>query len=150
MTRIWIMGAAAALMLTTACDSGAQAVASAEPAGAGATAAKTDTAAADVNWAASRTRSAHEAALAQFERNGAAFGAETVIEYAQKAADFTAHPPKGAETVTRANGDVLVYDPAANVFAVATADGAPRTMFKPREGAAYWQEQKSRAAGQEG
>ena len=29
-----------------------------------------------------------------------------------------------------------------NVFAVANKDGAPRTMFKPDEGAAYWQKQK--------
>ena len=35
---------------------------------------------------------------------------------------------------------------SANVFAVVSRDGAPRTMFKPRDGAAYWQEQKDRVA----
>jgi pyocin large subunit-like protein len=47
------------------------------------------------------------------------------------------HPPKGALTLTRKNGDTLFYDPKANVFAVANKDGAPRTMFKPDEGMAY-------------
>ena len=38
------------------------------------------------------------------------------------------------------------YDAKANVFAVVTKDGAPRTMFKPRDGAAYWDQQKERVA----
>ena len=40
---------------------------------------------------------------------------------------------------------MLLYDAKTNVFAVATADGKPRTMFKPRTGAAYWAEQKAKA-----
>ena len=44
----------------------------------------------------------------------------------------------------RANGDTLIYDPKANVFAVRSKAGAPRTMFKPDDGMAYWQEQKAR------
>ena len=55
-------------------------------------------------------------------------------------------PPRGAQTLTRRNGDTLIYDPAGNVFAVATRDGAPRTMFKPDEGAAYWAKVKAREA----
>ena len=34
--------------------------------------------------------------------------------------------------------------PVGNVFAVANKDGAPRTMFKPDEGRAYWDKQKDR------
>ena len=44
--------------------------------------------------------------------------------------------------MTRKNGDTLFYDPKGNVFAVANKDGAPRTMFKPDEGMAYWEKQK--------
>ena len=55
----------------------------------------------------------------------------------------TARPP-GAESVNRKYGDRLIYDAKSNVFAVMTKDGAPRTMFKPRDGAAYWAQQKSR------
>lgn len=32
---------------------------------------------------------------------------------------------------TVANGDVLLYNPSTNIFAVKTANGVPRTMFKP-------------------
>lgn len=31
----------------------------------------------------------------------------------------------------RTNGDLVVYDPAIDVFAVALSDGTPRTMFIP-------------------
>jgi hypothetical protein len=37
-----------------------------------------------------------------------------------------------------------MYDPKGNVFAVASKAGAPRTMFKPDDGMAYWEEQKAR------
>lgn len=137
---------AASLAALTACDSGAKATAAADaPATAPAPAAQE---ARPQRWAESRSRTAAEAAQAQFERNGAAFGAANVDDYVAKAHAFIAHPPKGAETLTRRNGDRLIYDPKANVFAVATAEGAPRTLFKPRDGAAYWAEQKTRATQQ--
>lgn len=97
-------------------------------------------------WSASRDRSAEENARRAFERNGEAFGADTLDEFVRTAHAFVGDPPRGAETLTRANGDVLIYDAKANVFAVKTKDGAPRTLFKPDEGAAYWQEQKDREA----
>ena len=50
------------------------------------------------------------------------------------------------ETIDRPNGDKVMYDPGGNVFAVVTRDGAPRTMFKPRDGASYWAQQKSEGA----
>ena len=77
---------------------------------------------------------------------GQAFGAANLEDYVRKAHAFVEHPPKGAETLTRTNGDTLFYDAKANVFAVADKSGAPRTMFKPDDGAAYWQEQKDRQA----
>ena len=94
-------------------------------------------------WAATKTLSADDAAQANFEKNGADFGARSVQAWIGKVHDFVDSPPRGVERITRANGDVLLYDAKANVFAVATKDGAPRTMFKPTTGAAYWDQQKA-------
>lgn len=93
-------------------------------------------------WAPSKRFSAEEGAQRQFERDGATFDAKTVDQFVKKAHAFVGHPPKG--TLTRKNGDILYYDPKGNVFAVASKEGAPRTMFKPDDGMAYWQKQKDR------
>jgi hypothetical protein len=96
-------------------------------------------------WAPSKAKSAEEGAQKAFERNGEAFGAKTLDQYVQKAHAFVGHPPKGTQTLTRKNGDTLYYDPKGNVFAVANKEGAPRTMFKPDDGEAYWEKQKTQA-----
>jgi len=95
-------------------------------------------------WASSRRYSAEESAQRAFDRNGAAFGAKDRDDFVRKARAFVDHPPRGAETLKRGNGDTLIYDARDNVFAVADRTGAPRTMFKPDDGAAYWAEQKTR------
>lgn len=97
-------------------------------------------------WSASRRYSAEENAQRAFARNGEAFGAATVDDFVKKAHAFVETPPKGTLTLVRANGDTLFYDPKANVFAVASKAGAPRTMFKPDDGMAYWEQQKAREA----
>ncbi|HEY3888363.1 MAG TPA: hypothetical protein VGL73_07305 [Caulobacteraceae bacterium] len=97
-------------------------------------------------WAANRRHTAQENANYQFQRDGADFGAHTLDEFVAKAHAFTSAPPKGALTLTRSNGDKLLYDPARNIFAVVTKDGAPRTMFKPAAGKAYWDQQVQRQA----
>lgn len=99
-------------------------------------------------WSASRRGTAEENAQRAFDRNGEAFGARDLDDFVRKAHAFVENPPAGTQRLTRANGDVLLYDAKSNVFAVATKDGAPRTMFKPDEGAAYWDEQKARQARQ--
>ncbi len=99
-------------------------------------------------WSASRRGTAEENAQRAFDRNGEAFGARDLDDFVRKAHAFVESPPTGTERVTRPNGDTLLYDPKGNVFAVVTKAGAPRTMFKPDEGAAYWDEQKSRLARQ--
>jgi pyocin large subunit-like protein len=96
-------------------------------------------------WAPSKAKSAEEGAEHAFERNGDAFGAKTLDQYVQKAHAFVGHPPKGTLTLTRKNGDTLFYDPKQNIFAVANKAGAPRTMFKPDDGEAYWEKQKAQA-----
>lgn len=96
--------------------------------------------------ASNRRRTAAEAAQRQFERNGAAFGAATRAAYIDRAHAFVSDPPERTQTAERRNGDRLMYDPRGNVFAVATREGAPRTMFKPEDGAAYWRAQQESVA----
>jgi pyocin large subunit-like protein len=99
-------------------------------------------------WSANSKYTAQENAAYHFERNGADFGADDVDAFVEKAHAFVSSPPKGALTLTRANGDLLIYDPDGNVFAVKTKDGAPRTMFKPDDGMAYWEKQKAKESKQ--
>jgi pyocin large subunit-like protein len=95
-------------------------------------------------WAANRTHSAEENAQYQFAKNGGDFGAATEADYVTKVHAFVERPPSGAETLDRRNGDRLIYDAKDNTFAVVSRAGAPRTMFKPRAGASYWNQQKER------
>ena len=97
-------------------------------------------------WAANRKHSAEENAQYQFAKNGGDFGAANETDYVKKVHAFVERPPHDADTIERSNGDKLIYDPAGNVFAVVSRDGAPRTMFKPRDGASYWAQQKDREA----
>ncbi|WP_420479125.1 S-type pyocin family protein [Brevundimonas sp. FT23028] len=80
-----------------------------------------------------------------FERNGADFGARTAEDYLARVEAFTTRPPADVDRVERPNGDVLLYQASTNTFAVVSRDGVPKTMFKPRDGAAYWAEQKAAA-----
>jgi pyocin large subunit-like protein len=97
-------------------------------------------------WAANRQHTAEENADYQFRRDGADFGAHDTDAYVRLAHAFTSAPPKDALTLTRPNGDKLLYDPKRNIFAVVTKDGAPRAMFKPQSGQAYWDQQVARQA----
>ena len=103
-------------------------------------------------WSENRNHTAQENAEYQFRRSGADLGAKTLDAFLTKAHAFGDHPPAGTLHIERSNGDKLLYDPKANLFAVITRDGAPRTIFKPRDGVEYWNEQKSRevAGGQGG
>ena len=81
-----------------------------------------------------------------FKRDGDAVGATSEDDFLTKVHAFVDHPPEGVETLTRSNGDKLMYDAKANLFAVVDKDGAPRTLFKPRDGATYWRQQKDSLA----
>ena len=80
-----------------------------------------------------------------FERNGADFDAASAEDYLAKVRAFTTRPPADVERVERANGDVLLYEASTNTFAVVSREGVAKTMFKPRDGVAYWAEQKAAA-----
>lgn len=97
-------------------------------------------------WAANSRHTAEDNARYQFDRRGADFGLTDLKAFVSKADAFVAHPPQDVLKVERSNGDVLLYDPKSNVFAVADKSGAPRTMFKPTDGMAYWDAQKAREA----
>jgi len=100
-------------------------------------------------WSANKRRTAEENAQAAFERNGETFGAKDVDAFVAKAHAFVSDPPAGVQKITRANGDVELYDAKSNTFAVVTKDGAPSTMFKPDTGAAYWESELAKAKGAE-
>lgn len=157
-SRLWIAGAMAALL--AACGNGGSAVETRErtaegAAEAGLTAASgapaqaaeasPDAEAPKPVLTANRRETVDAKVARLFERNGADFGARTPQDYLAKIQAFTTRPPAGTDRVERPNGDVLLYQASTNTFAVVSRDGAPRTMFKPREGAAYWAEQKDRA-----
>ena len=95
-------------------------------------------------WAANRKHTAEENAEYQFGKNGGDFGASSETDYVTKTHAFIEKPPRDLETLDRSNGDKLEYDAKGNTFVVIARNGAPRTMFKPRDGAAYWAQQKDR------
>jgi pyocin large subunit-like protein len=167
-SRIFGIAAMTALAFVASCDNGPSAVetrartdapANFEPAGnissterdAPFADARGDRAAAEVGgrplWSSNRKYSAAQNADYHFKRDGRDFGARSVDAYVAQAHAFISKPPRGTLTLTRRNGDRLYYDPAGNTFVVASRAGAPRTMFKPREGMAYWEKQKARETG---
>ena len=98
-------------------------------------------------WAANRKHTAEENAQYQFSKHGDDFGAKSESDFLTKVHAFVERPPSDVETLDRAgNGDKLMYDPKGNIFAVVTRDGAPRTMFKPHDGASFWSQTKDREA----
>lgn len=150
-----ILGGAAAAVLLAGCDSPTSAVETRDRAAQGGveTAAEFASATAEAAPAeiapaaltANRSESVDEKVRRLFERNGADFGARTPEAYLAQVEAFTKRTPADVERATRPNGDVLLYQASTNTFAVVDADGVARTMFKPDEGAAYWEEQRARA-----
>lgn len=80
-----------------------------------------------------------------YRTNGSDFGARSAEDFLDKVTAFTTRPPAGTETVSRPNGDTLLYQASTNTFAVVARNGTPRTMFKPNDGPAYWAAQKAAA-----
>jgi pyocin large subunit-like protein len=158
MRAVLLSGAAALVLTLDACDAGPSATGKAPP---GPVAAATTgqvaaTGATDPRdapiplvggkpmWAANRKHTAQENADYEFGRNGRDFGAASEADYVAKAHAFVDAPPADVKRIERPNGDELLYDAKTNTFAVVTKAGAPRTMFKPTAGAAYWRQQLAR------
>ncbi|MBX9461112.1 MAG: S-type pyocin family protein [Brevundimonas sp.] len=153
------MGAAAALALLAlaACGNGGSAVETRDRAADGAEAVLTSAAGSAAEAAetapekakpvltANRRETVDAKTARLFETNGADFGAATAEDYLAKVQAFTERPPSDAERVERPNGDVLLYQASTNTFAVVSREGVAKTMFKPRDGAAYWAKEKAAA-----
>ena len=161
--NLWMAGGVAlAVGALTACDNGPSAVETRDRSGEGAvesvqptaatapSASTAENAGEPARWTSNSRNTADQNIQRLFERNGAAFSATSADDYVQKAHTFIASPPPGTETVRRANGDTLFYQASSNTFLVATSDGTPRTMFKPDDGPAYWDQQKAREAARSG
>ncbi len=150
-------GAALALLGLAGCGNGGSAVETRDRAADGAEAVLTSAAGSPAQAAEAAPEKAKPALTANrretvdakiarlFERNGADFGATSAEDYLAKVQSFTSRPPAGVERVERPNGDVLLYQASTNTFAVVSRDGVAKTMFKPRDGAAYWTQQKAAA-----
>ena len=98
-------------------------------------------------WSDNRRYSAEENARYQFDRHAAELGARDFDDFLVRAHAFVNTPPEGTLSLTRANGDKLLFDPKSQLFGVVRSDGAPRTVFKPETGKAYWDEQVAEASG---
>ena len=94
-------------------------------------------------WSKTRKFSPAENSHNAFDKHGQEVGAKSYEDYMAMVHAFVHAPPKGTDTMTRANGDVLMFNAKADVFAVVTKTGAPRTLFRPYDGAAYWQKQQA-------
>jgi pyocin large subunit-like protein len=93
-------------------------------------------------WSKTRKLSPAENSRNAFAKHGQEVGAKSYEDYMAMVHAFVHAPPKGIETLTRRNGDVLMFDAKSDVFAVITKAGAPRTLFRPFDGQAYWQKQQ--------
>ena len=99
----------------------------------------------DPIWTKTKTLEPVENAYEHWVKHGREFSDKSfknAKEYVDATHDFVRAPSNGILTKTRANGDVLFYDPATNTFSVKTKEGAPKTMFKPKDGIGYWEKQK--------
>jgi pyocin large subunit-like protein len=171
MRNVFLIGASALALALAACDAGPAAVTKSPQASAGASSPSASSpqgggmqvatlttgsgaAAADPRdvtpplasdgkplWAPNRKHTAEENAAYQFGKNGKDFGAASEAAYVAKVHAFVDRPPAGVKKIERSNGDALLYDAKTNTFAVVAKTGAPRTMFKPRDGSSYWDKQ---------
>jgi pyocin large subunit-like protein len=157
MRVVFLIGAGALALSLGACDAGPAATSKASASPPASSRGVIQTAAVDPRdqpapvatdgkpiWAANRNHTAQENADYQFGKNGKDFGALSEADYVAKVHAFVDAPPSGVQKLERANGDALLYDGKTNTFAVVAKTGAPRTMFKPRDGVSYWRQQVSR------
>ena len=76
-----------------------------------------------------------------YNKHGNEFGNITKEQYLQGANDLINSTSDDILTKTRANGDIIYYNPLTNEFAVKSADGYIRTYFKPSDGLDYFNRQ---------
>lgn len=65
-----------------------------------------------------------------------------LLEYARGTRKLLNDPPAGTRVAKRRrDGATLLYDPETNRFGVKHSDGTSGTMFRPKDGIAYWNRQ---------
>jgi hypothetical protein len=95
------------------------------------------------NWTNGKVGDATLNMVGHWEKHGAEFPSiGSANDYYRSATDFVTSPPVGTLAKTAPNGDLLLYNPATNTFAVRPINGQPKTMFKPEDGINYWPKQR--------
>jgi filamentous hemagglutinin len=83
-------------------------------------------------WSSTSSKSSVENAYSHWNKHGSEFPEyKNSLQYVKGAQDFVANPPTGTLAINRSNGDVVLYNPVTDIFAVKSADGTPKTMFVP-------------------
>lgn len=94
------------------------------------------------NWSATKKLTPPENAFGHAVKHRSEFPAySSDSEYVERAQNSVANPPDNVLTKTRGNGDILLYDPESNTFAVKTGSGVPKIMFRPNNVIDYWNRQ---------
>ena len=98
-------------------------------------------------WSDNRKHTAEENADYHFHHDGPDFGASDEKDYVAKVHHFIEHPPEGVQTVSPLQRrQAALRRQEQHLRRGAQGTGAPRTMFKPHAGEAYWKEQQEKAA----
>lgn len=93
-------------------------------------------------WSSKKNQTSVENAYGHWDKHQSEFPEyQNSLQYVQGAQNFVTDPPAGTLIKIRPNGDTLLYNPVTNTFATKTSDGAPRTMFRPKDGIDYWNKQ---------
>ncbi|MNQ96984.1 hypothetical protein D3C85_1126080 [compost metagenome] len=84
-------------------------------------------------WSSTKSKTPVENAYGHWDKHKSEFPEfQNSKQYVEGAKNFLNNPPPGSLIKTRPiNGDIVIYDPASNVIGIKSADGTPRTMFKP-------------------
>jgi hypothetical protein len=82
-------------------------------------------------WTSTKSKSSVENAFSHWEKHKSEFPEFlNSKQYVEGAKNFLNNPPTGALTKTQ-GGNTLIYETATNTFGVRTANGTPRTLFRP-------------------
>ena len=96
-----------------------------------------------INWSTTKSLSAEENAMEHWIKHSDEFPEfKDLNQYIDATQNFITNPPNGTLIKTRNNGDIIYYDQLNNIFAIKNKDGAPKTMFKPKERKDYFDRQK--------
>ncbi|UAN04571.1 hemagglutinin repeat-containing protein [Achromobacter mucicolens] len=83
-------------------------------------------------WSSTKYKNPVENAYGHWDKHKSEFPEfQNSKQYVEGAKKFLNDPPPGSLTKTRPNGDVVIYNIESNVIGIKSADGTPRTMFKP-------------------